>query len=427
MTSRGLWLFLSLWVLNGQAAPVQILSAEINSAGTQVVFTLSKPVSHQLFSLEATPQKPHRLVIDFYDAAWSGDLYLPANPLIFNIRSAARNKKNLRIVLDLNAPVQFNAKQFKPQGRQGHQLTIELNPQQNSKKAAQNKVPPLSSPPLAPIRISKPIYKDAAQSYSPPQAVATPKPQILEGDGREIIIAVDAGHGGVDPGAIGPGGTREKAIAFAIALELTRLFEQTPGVRAILTRGGDYFLSLRGRMERARDYKADLFISIHADAFESGKQSQGASVYMLSPRGASSEAAKWLAEKENAADLLGGVSLTDKDDILASVLLDLSQTGTLEASSQLGGQVLSALGKISPLHLRKVQQAAFMVLRSPDIPSILVESGFISNPAEEQKLKTPAYQQYLAQALQRGILNYLQKHAPPGTLLVQQNGMIAQQ
>ncbi|MCP4699581.1 MAG: hypothetical protein GY862_22440 [Gammaproteobacteria bacterium] len=237
--------------------------------------------------------------------------------------------------------------------------------------------------------------------------------------GRNIIVAIDAGHGGVDPGASGRYGTREKTVALAIARDLAALVKNARGMESVLIRDGDYFLSLRERIKLARNYQADLFISIHADALRD-TSSEGASVYMLSQSGASSEAARWLAERENRADLLGGVSLNDKDDVLASVLLNLSQYGTLEASAYLGDKILRALGDVGSIHYRSVQQAAFMVLRSPDIPSILVETAFISNPREEKKLSDPSYRRRIAAAILQGTRAYFIKYAPRGTWLARQ-------
>ena len=254
-----------------------------------------------------------------------------------------------------------------------------------------------------------------ARPAAPPQARILPRAHK-----RRLVIAIDAGHGGIDPGATGPHGIREKDVVLAISRQLAAMINREKGMRAALTRDGDQFLRLRERIERARQLKADVFISLHADALEGNSTLQGASVYMLSQNGASSEAAQWLAQRENRADLLGGastVSLNDKSDVLASILLDLSQTGTLDASARLGQSVLNALGRVGAVNHRKVQRAAFMVLRSPDIPSILVETAFISNPQEEAKLAQPAQQRRLAAAILSGLKDYFLHHAPPGTLL----------
>ncbi len=233
---------------------------------------------------------------------------------------------------------------------------------------------------------------------------------------KDVVIAIDAGHGGDDPGATGPNGLREKDVTLKIARNLANLINQEYGMKAVLIREGDYFLSLRKRIGKARRHKADLFVSIHADAFKDPRV-RGSSVFILSNRGASSEAAKWLAERENAADLIGGVSLDDKDDVLASVLLDLSQTASLEASIGVADRVLGGLKKLGKTHKKHVQSAGFAVLKSPDIPSILVEMAYISNPEEERKLKGKTYQTKLAKAMLNGLKGYFRDHAPEGTLL----------
>jgi N-acetylmuramoyl-L-alanine amidase len=238
----------------------------------------------------------------------------------------------------------------------------------------------------------------------------------VAGRGRNVVVALDAGHGGKDPGAVGRHGTREKDVVLQIARRLKARIDREPGMEAYLTRDGDYFVPLRERIERARRQRADLFVSIHADAFKN-RQARGSSVYVLSPRGATDEAARWLAARENAADLVGGVSLDDKDAMLASVLLDLSQTAAIDASVNVADQVLSRLGTVGRLHRSTVGRAGFLVLKSPDIPSILVETAFISNPDEEAQLKNARHQEALAGAIVDGIRAYFYDNPPPGTLL----------
>ena len=232
--------------------------------------------------------------------------------------------------------------------------------------------------------------------------------------------AIDPGHGGQDSGALGPHGTKEKDVVLSIAKKLAYLVDKEPGMRSYLTRDSDVFISLRQRIRRARENGADMFISIHADAF-TNRNARGSSVYVLSSRGASSEAAQILADRENAADLAGGISLEDKDDLLASVLLDLSQTASLEGSLEVAETVLSGLKRVGHVHKKHVESAAFVVLKSPDIPSILVETAFISNPEEEQKLKNANHQNKLAHAMMVGIRNYFQKNPLPGTSMPQQH------
>jgi N-acetylmuramoyl-L-alanine amidase len=243
-----------------------------------------------------------------------------------------------------------------------------------------------------------------------------PAPAAPLGGNRDVVIAIDAGHGGDDPGARGPSGTWEKSVTLQIAKVLAAKINAEPGMRAVLTREGDYFLPLRKRIDLARRHRADLFISIHADAFRD-RRVQGSSVYVLSERGASSEHARWLAEQENASDLIGGVSLDVQDDVLASVLLDLSQTASLEASIDVAERVLQGLRGIGRLHKHRVESAGFAVLKSPDIPSILVETAYISNPEEEAKLRSTRHQHDVAEAILEGLRGYFVARAPEGTRL----------
>jgi N-acetylmuramoyl-L-alanine amidase len=231
---------------------------------------------------------------------------------------------------------------------------------------------------------------------------------------RDVIVAVDAGHGGQDPGATGRNGTREKDVVLAIARALASRINSEPGMRAVLTRPNDQFFTLRERILRARAVKADLFVSVHADSIRNRAVS-GASVYVLSERGATDESARWLAERENAADLMGGVSLTDKDNTLASVLLDLSQSANISASMVAAEGVISALDRVGEVRKPQVQQAGFVVLKSPDIPSMLVETAYISNPAEEKRLKSSSQQDKLANAIFTGLRGYFANNPPPGT------------
>ena len=255
------------------------------------------------------------------------------------------------------------------------------------------------------------------------------KPSVVKnlsvaGGNRDVIVMVDPGHGGEDPGAIGPGRVREKDVVLAISKELVRQINTVKGYKAYLTRSSDYYIGLRKRTELARERNADLFISVHADAF-TRPQANGASVFALSLRGATSETARWLAQKENASDLVGGsgVKLGEHDDMLASVLLDLSSTASLKASLSVGDRVLGALGGVARLHKKNVQQAGFVVLKSPDIPSILVETGFISNPAESRRLKTRKYQRQIATSISKGLKGYFNDSPPLGTwLAAQKNG-----
>ena len=235
---------------------------------------------------------------------------------------------------------------------------------------------------------------------------------------RDLVIAIDAGHGGEDSGARGKRGTHEKDVVLAIARRLARLVEKEPGMRPVLIRDGDYYIGLRQRIEKARKHRADLFISIHADAFRD-RRVQGSSVFVISRSGASSEMARWLAARENASDLVGGVSLDDKDDLLAEVLLDLAQTATQEASNEVANRVLAEMKRVGKVHKKRVQRAGFVVLKSPDIPSMLIETAYISNPAEEKKLKSAKHQQKVANAIMAGVRSYFSANPPAGTLMAQ--------
>lgn len=388
-----------------------VQAAEINNVrlwrapdNTRLVFDLTGPADHTLFTLAS----PERIVIDISGATFSastGGLALDNTP-VTGLRSAPRDGSDLRVVLDLSREVTPKSFSLPPNQQYGHRLVIDLYDQ-----APTSALPAHAEPSATPL----------------PQ---TPTRSVAEAGQRDVIIALDAGHGGEDPGAIGHNKALEKDVVLAIARELKKLIDAEPGFKAVLVRTGDYFIPLRKRTEIARKHNADLFVSIHADAF-TRSSAFGASVYALSDRGATSETARLLADRENRSDLIGGVggvSLDNKDQILASVLLDLSMTATLSASLDVGQQVLSSIGNITPLHKRRVEQAGFMVLKSPDIPSILVETGFISNPGESRKLVTRSHQQALARAMLTGIRGYFHRNPPPGTQLaaLKSSGKLAQ-
>lgn len=378
MTVAGGW-----WpsaALAGSQARVQSLRTSVDGEVTRLVFDLSGPVDHALFTLS----EPDRVVIDMRKARLTGELRLRAESVgpLEGVRHAPRNEEDLRVVLDLSRPSNPRSFLLRPTDDSGHRLVIDL--QQEGKGTA-------GSP-----------------------AVGEERPRS-----RDVIVAIDAGHGGKDPGAIGPGGTYEKDVVLAIAKRLEVLVKREPGMKPVMIRTGDYFLPLRERIHRARQNHADVFISIHADAAPDAR-AQGSSVYMLSERGATSEAARWLAQRENEADSrLGAVPISDKDDVLASVLLDLSQTATLEASNTLADSLIRELHRVGKVRRARVERAGFAVLRSPDVPSVLVESAFLSNPHEERKLKTAAFQQSTAEALLGGLQDYFSRHAPPGTILAE--------
>lgn len=287
----------------------------------------------------------------------------------------------------------------------------------DSKATTTTQMPPSASTTapatIAPI-VPAPIVPAPIASTPPPGATKTVQ-QLMRGGMRPLVVAIDAGHGGQDPGARGGNGSREKDLTLAIARELARQVNATPGLKAYLTRDTDVFIPLAQRYQKARAAKADLFVSIHADAFTNPAAS-GSSVFVLSQRGASSQAARWLANQENAADLVGGVRLQDKDNTLASVLLDLSQSATMKASEDIAGHVLSGLKKLGKTHKSSVERANFVVLRSPDVPSMLVETAFITNPEEERRLNDPRHRASLARAILDGVNAYFTRQPPPGTL-----------
>jgi N-acetylmuramoyl-L-alanine amidase len=386
---------------------------------TRLVFDLSGPVQHSVFTLSA----PNRIVIDVNGAQLSTKLeqLSLSNTPITGIRSAQRSPTDLRLVLDLSATVMPKSFSLAPNQQYGHRLVVDLFDQEAGAAPSVPQAPPASS--------------SSSVAANPPPVVAAPgsapaKLPPVPGGKRDIVIAIDAGHGGEDPGALGPGRKiYEKSVTLAIAKELQRQINAEKGFRGELVRTGDYFIPLRKRTEIARKKGADLFVSIHADAAPRAA-AFGASVYALSDRGATSETARWLADSENQSDLIGGagsVSLDDKDRVLAGVLLDLSMTASLSSSLNVGQKVLSNMGHITPLHKRRVEQAGFMVLKSPDIPSILVETGFISNPNEAKKLSTLGHQQALARSITAGVRQFFQQNPPPGTYIamLRDSGKIA--
>ncbi|MBK3869384.1 AMIN domain-containing protein [Pseudomonas stutzeri] len=379
---------------------------------TRLVFDLSGPVEHKIFTLTA----PDRLVIDVSGATLKAPLnQLPLdNTPVAALRAGQHDADTLRVVVDLQAPVSPKSFSLAPNQQYGHRLVVDLFDQASAARAAT--LPPATATPSTPAAPVSPTLP----------AVTLP---ATAGGKRDIVIAIDAGHGGEDPGAIGPGKIYEKHVVLQISKELQRQINAEKGFRAELVRTGDYFIPLRKRTEVARKKGADLFVSIHADAAPRSA-AYGASVFALSDRGATSETARWLADSENRSDLIGGagnVSLGDKDQMLAGVLLDLSMTASLSSSLNVGQKVLSNMGRITPLHKRRVEQAGFMVLKSPDIPSILVETGFISNPSEAKKLQTASHQQALARSIHSGVRQFFHENPPPGTYVawLRDSGKIA--
>lgn len=379
-----------MWLLGAtlvQAADVDSVRLWRAPDHTRLVFDLSGPVEHKLFTLSS----PSRVVVDVADTRLKDsldDLALGDTP-IRQIRSAHRQDGTLRVVFDLKTSVRPKSFLLKRHAGINDRLVIDLHDQGKSRA----------------------------------ETLADKTPESPAGE-RNVIIAVDAGHGGEDPGAIGPGKLYEKNVVFDISKRLVRQLNAVPGYEAKLVRTGDYYVPLRERRNIARKMQADLFVSVHADAF-THPSANGSSVFALSRSGATSETARFLAERENEADLIGGVgsvSLEDKDEVLAGVLVDLSMTATLNSSLTVGKDVLSSMGGVSRLHKPQVEQAGFAVLKSPDVPSILVETGFISNPSEARKLSTAQYREQMASSIGSGIRNYFERQPPAGTYLARHKG-----
>ena len=434
---RKIGLLLLLAPIFANAAQLQDLKLLAMDGQTQAELSLSEKSSYKIFTLS----NPERLVLDLPATATSSSFKLPgANGVISRVRSGESSPGTLRVVFDLSQSVQTKSR-IEGSGA-NTRLVIELispnvKTTQNfaiSQSAAkiqvsENKVADIKAAmndvlTLEPMVEVKPAVIESneieqadfkIEKKSSARFPATKTVQSVFGNSqRELIIAIDAGHGGKDPGAIGPTGVREKNITLATARELAKQINAEPGMKAFLVRDNDSFVALQERYMRARRAQADLFISIHADAALNG-QANGSSVFVLSLKGASSQAARWLADKENAADLVGGVSLYAKDKNLAAVLLDLSQSATMRVSEDVADEILGSLKDLGKAHKPKVEHANFVVLRSPDVPSMLIETGFITNPNEERKLSDPAHRERLASAVVSGIRDYFSEQAPPGT------------
>ena len=388
----------------GATAAGSILAVRVWPAPdyTRVTLEHDQPIrfSHLLV------KDPERLVVDLEGVELNSVLQmlpskiLDSDPYIKLIR-AGRNKPGVvRLVIELKSEVKPQVFSLKPVGEYGHRLVLDLYPLE----------------PVDPLmalldKSGEPPLKAEQKLVNPPAAQEPEKPAQRPDVARLVTIVLDPGHGGEDPGAIGRGGSYEKNVTLSVARRLKEKIDATPNMRSVLTRDGDYFIPLNQRVQKARRVQADLFVSVHADAFIKST-ARGSSVFVLSETGASSSAARWLADKENAADLVGGVNLGVKDPYLARTLLDLSQTATINDSLKLGKDVLGELGHINTLHKAHVEQAGFAVLKAPDIPSILIETAFISNPEEEARLNDEAYQDRMAEAILKGIRRYFAKNPP---------------
>ncbi len=401
-------LFILLLPLCSFAKPVYVthLRTSAHAHHWRLVFTATGPIHYTWFRLK----NPRRIVIDVDNAKLAHSFKNPTlwDTPVKNIRIAERKNHRLRLVLDMNYAIKAKLDTLRPSGKYGYRLVVDLEGK---------KQPVLAfNWPFNSKKAKKASIKGSAKTKTEVKKIRTGYIPKTKKRPRKIIIVIDPGHGGKDPGATGPGGTHEKNIVLAISKDLERLMNKQPGFKAVLTRRSDYYISLRRRLTIARKDKADMFVAIHADAFRN-RHAHGASVYALSRRGATSEAARWLAARENKSELMGGVNLSDKSHLLRSVLINLSQTATIRASLQIGQVLLKSLDRITQLHHSRVEQAAFVVLKSPDIPSLLVEAGYITNPHEERRLRTVRYRKQLASAIMHGITRYFDRHPPRGTWL----------
>ncbi|HEY7788242.1 MAG TPA: N-acetylmuramoyl-L-alanine amidase [Casimicrobiaceae bacterium] len=395
------WVLPSAWASASHLASARLWPAQ---EYTRVIFEAVTPIEHQLVVLE----RPDRLVLDLARIEPSRELdelatrVQPSDPYIAAIRIGSPSEGFLRVVLDLKTEVRAQVFSLEPVAEYGHRLVIDLYPLTPGDPLMaflQSEGVDASGGPMA--RTAKPAA--ATRPNAPKSAAKKPS--------RRLTVALDPGHGGEDPGATGPRGTYEKNVVLAIARKLKKVLDADSNMRVMLTRNDDFYVPLAERVRKARRVEADLFVSIHADASRE-PSARGSSVFALSEHGATSAAARWLAQKENAADLIGGVNLDVRDPVLARTLLDLSQTAQITDSLKVGREVLQGIGTHNPLHSRTVEQAGFAVLKAPDIPSILIETAFISNPDEELKLRNPAQQQYFAESIADGVHRYFAQSPP---------------
>jgi N-acetylmuramoyl-L-alanine amidase len=378
--AAGLWSALA----TAASAPVNVTAVHLTVAGarTELVLSLSAPTDHTVFTLS----QPNRVVIDVDDARLVGSLPAGAGS-VMSLRSAP-HEESLRLVMDLNTRAMPQS--FLRNGASGPELVVDL-----------------TTPGAAP---AAPVVAMASPASALPAPVVPAAPQ----HGRDIVVAIDAGHGGKDPGAHGPKGAYEKNVTLAVARKLAALIVRQPGMKAVLTRDSDTFVVLKERFEKARDANADLFVSIHCDAARD-KSADGATVYVLSEHGATTEHAKFLEREENDSDLVGGVKLAGLPPQVKSVVVDMSQSAVMGMSFDVGGSVAKQLAAIGAMHKGSVQQAGFLVLKAPDVPSMLIETNYITNPRTAKLLMSPDYQQQLAQAIFTGVNNYFGHYPPPGS------------
>ncbi|MCW5663045.1 MAG: N-acetylmuramoyl-L-alanine amidase [Piscinibacter sp.] len=390
---------------------------------TRVTIESDAPLAEKHFLAE----NPYRLVIDIDGLELSPALrelvgkVRPDDPFIQGVRVGQNQPRVVRLVIDLKQPTAPQLFTLAPVAAYQHRMVFDLYPVRErdpllvliqEKEQAERQAAEAMRDALGEFigKLDKPL---STPPPAPPASASTPRPPAVASGkvDRLIVVALDPGHGGEDPGAIGPTGLREKDVVLAIALQLREKLHERPGMRVMLTRDADFFVPLQERVRKARRVQADLFVSIHADAFFK-PEARGASVFALSERGASSSAARWMADRENAADMVGGINVKNRHADVMRTLLDMSTAAQIKDSLKLGGEVLGQIGRVGRLHKREVEQAGFAVLKAPDIPSILVETAFISNPDEEAKLRSPAYQAQLVDALARGIGRYFARNPP---------------
>ncbi|WP_426700208.1 N-acetylmuramoyl-L-alanine amidase family protein [Rhodanobacter sp. Col0626] len=400
-------------------------AAELNGARvwagpeyTRVVFDAAGPLQYTI------SQKTGEIVIDLSDSRVTHEFSDPAAQGLFRGMSHARIGERLLVTAKVDPVSRLKSFVLKPTSGSNYRLVLDIYPDGKGSSQAvadttaqvsirSTSVKPAASDTAAPVAAAPVVIPQYSNPTHSRRVAAEQAAAMLNGQ-RQVVVAIDAGHGGKDQGAHGPGGTLEKNVTLAVARDLAAQINRQPGMKAVLTRDSDFYIPLKQRYRIARENNADLFVSIHADSFTSN-DAQGSSVWVLSPRGKTSEAARWLADRENRADLIGGTTLDDKDDSLAKVLLDLQQGWAMQASDVVAGNVLKALANLGPTHRGYVERANFVVLRSPDVPSILVETAFISNPSEERKLRDPSHQSQLATAVMDGVKNYFESTPPLGT------------
>jgi N-acetylmuramoyl-L-alanine amidase len=426
------FIFLMLLLPSAMAADLRELRVWDGPESTRVVFDLSGAAEHKMFTLA----NPDRVVIDISGLSKASAAIVAraeAKGLVHKLRAGPRDDGTMRVVLDVSGGVTPKSFDMAPTEQYGNRLIVELygrtptldeisggvkanataavSPAETNAAVAVFSAPaPSAKVEQTAVAVTKTPPALPARSKLPPaeEIQLAPSVNFVE---KPIVIAVDAGHGGEDPGAIGRGGLQEKNASLAMARRLANLINQQPGMKAVLTRDGDYFIDLRERTVRARKAQADMFVSIHCNAYKD-RSLRGSAVYVLSDRGATNEQARWLAHKENSADLVGGLDLGAKDNELAAVLIDLSQASSMEASFDVGGRVLQSLSKVNALQKPVVQQAGFMVLKSPDIPSLLVETAFITNDQDEKLLGSPSYHDQIARSVLDGIQGYFKSYRP---------------